>query len=72
MGRGTRAPLEYAAALSNTLLISLYFSVLIFTTLGFGELQPVGPGQALATFEAGAGVTVFALLVFVLGRRSTR
>lgn len=51
---------------------SLYFSTLTFTTLGFGDFRPVGWGRLLATFETGLGVTLLALLVFVLGRRAAR
>ncbi|WP_276299372.1 pentapeptide repeat-containing protein [Halorussus lipolyticus] len=52
--------------------ISLYFSVVTFTTLGYGDLQPAsGAAQALATIESFLGALLIALLVFVLGRRST-
>jgi hypothetical protein len=51
---------------------SLYFSVVTFTTLGYGDLQPAtGAAQALATIESFVGALLMALLVFVLGRRTT-
>jgi uncharacterized protein YjbI with pentapeptide repeats len=50
---------------------SLYFSTTTFTTLGFGDLYPVGrPAQLLAGFESLTGALLVALLVFVLGKRS--
>jgi len=66
------APIQFATELVDTLLTAGYFSVLTFTTLGFGDLRPVGFGRVIATAEAGFGVTLFALFVFVLGRRATR
>lgn len=63
---------DFYAAFASTAADSLYFSVMTFTTLGYGDFEPVGFGRALATAEAAAGVTLFALLVFVLGRRATR
>lgn len=50
----------------------MYFSTLTFTTLGFGDFEPVGWGKVLAVTETGLGVTILALLVFVLGRRAAR
>jgi hypothetical protein len=52
---------------------SLYFSVVTFTTLGYGDYQPVGPfSKALAGAESLAGALLVALFVFVLGRRVAR
>lgn len=56
-----------------TLLDSIYFSALTFTTLGYGDFNPVGPfGQFLAVVETSLGVILLAILVFVFGRRATR
>lgn len=50
---------------------SVYFSVVTFTTLGYGDLQPAtGFAQALATIESFLGALLMAYLVFVLGRRT--
>jgi len=51
---------------------AMYFSTLTFTTLGFGDFQPVGWGKVLAVTETALGATILALLVFVLGRRAAR
>lgn len=50
---------------------SIYFSVVTFTTLGYGDFQPAtGFAQALATVESFLGALLMAYLVFVLGRRT--
>jgi uncharacterized protein YjbI with pentapeptide repeats len=49
----------------------LYFSMMTFTTLGYGDIQPVGFSQMFATVEAALGAILIALLVFVLGRQAT-
>lgn len=69
------AVLRYATAdvgLGQTLLESLYFSIVTFTTLGYGDVQPVGLARVIATSETIAGSALLALLVFVFGRRATR
>jgi hypothetical protein len=51
-------------------LRSLYFSTITFTTLGYGDIQPVGNiARAIAGIESLAGSLLMALLVFVLSRR---
>ncbi|WP_049888680.1 ion channel [Natronococcus occultus] len=58
---------------SATLLESIYFSSLTFTTLGYGDFRPVNrAGQFLAVAETAMGVILLAILVFVFGRRATR
>lgn len=62
-----------AASASELVLVmmkSLYFSVVTFTTLGYGDIQPVGnTARAVAGMEALLGAMLTALLVFVLSRR---
>lgn len=56
-----------------TILMNLYFSVVTFTTLGYGDIQPSNAAtRALAGVESLLGAALIALLVFVLGRRATR
>ncbi|SER11802.1 pentapeptide repeat-containing protein [Natrinema salaciae] len=48
---------------------SLYFSVITFATLGYGDIQPVGEwARAIAGVETLLGSLLMALLVFVLTR----
>lgn len=57
----------------TTTLTSLYFSIITFTTLGYGDLQPDGAtAKAVASIEALFGVVLIAVLVFVLTRKATR
>jgi len=56
-----------------TMIDSIYFSALTFTTLGYGDFNPTNTaGQALAVAETSVGVILLAILVFVFGRRATR
>ncbi|WP_257300630.1 pentapeptide repeat-containing protein [Haloarchaeobius sp. FL176] len=54
-------------------LAPLYFSLVTFTTLGYGDFQPANQcAQLLAGVEALLGSLLLALLIAVLGRRATR
>ena len=54
------------------LLKSIYFSIVTFTTLGYGDLVPLqGWARAIAAAEALLGQLLMALLVFVLTRNVT-
>lgn len=60
-----------AEQLPRALGASFYFSTVTFTTLGYGDMHPLGWGRTLATVESFVGALLMALLVFVLGRRAT-
>jgi uncharacterized protein YjbI with pentapeptide repeats len=52
---------------------SLYFSVITFTTLGYGDFHPVTyVGQLLAITEAFIGAFMIAVFVLVFGRKMMR
>jgi len=51
----------------------IYFSVITVTTLGYGDLHPVGIlGQALACLEVFAGFIMFGVLLSFIGTRFQR
>jgi hypothetical protein len=56
--------------LLSVFLKSLYFSVVTFTTLGYGDISPLGTyARAIAGIEALTGTALMAMLVWVLARR---
>ncbi|MGZ0747570.1 pentapeptide repeat-containing protein [Haloparvum sp. AD34] len=57
--------------ITQVMVESLYFSSVTFTTLSYGNFQPVGWGRGLAMIESFTGALLMALLVFVLARRAT-
>jgi hypothetical protein len=50
----------------------LYFSVVTFTTLGYGDYRPLAQFQLLAVTEAFIGAFTIALFVLVFGRKVMR
>jgi hypothetical protein len=51
---------------------SIYFSVVTFTTLGYGDIQPVGYSRLIAAVEAFIGSFALALYVVVFVQKTTR
>jgi len=54
------------------LLNSLYFSVVTFTTLGYGDILPIGISKLFAGIEALLGGFILALFVVVFVKKMTR
>nr|WP_298174077.1 ion channel [uncultured Pseudomonas sp.] len=50
----------------------LYFSVVTFTTLGYGDITPQGLARPIAAFEAFTGSFTMALFVVVFVKKMTR
>ncbi|MBU2882228.1 pentapeptide repeat-containing protein [Psychrosphaera sp. B3R10] len=51
---------------------TIYFSVVTFTTLGYGDIQPVGFSRLIAAVEAFIGSFALALFVVVFVKKTTR
>ncbi|MGY3918295.1 ion channel [Aeromonas eucrenophila] len=54
------------------LLECLYYSVVTFTTLGYGDFTPIGLSRIFAAFEAFTGSFTLALFVVVFVKKMTR
>jgi len=68
-------PLPYSTGLAWPLSFgrALYFSIITFTTLGYGDIKPTpGWGSALTATEAILGGIMMALTVLVIGRKFMR
>ena len=50
-------------------LVCLYTSVITFTTLGYGDVHPIGSSRIVASVEAGFGIIITALFIFVFTRK---
>jgi len=50
----------------------LYTSVITFTTLGYGDVHPIGYSRFVASVEAGFGIIMTALFIFVFTRKMLR
>ena len=53
-------------------LTALYYSVVTFTTLGYGDITPVGLSRLFAAMEAFTGTFTMALFVVVFVKKMTR
>ncbi|MGI2258734.1 ion channel [Shewanella sp. GXUN23E] len=58
--------------LANLFFNCLYYSVVTFTTLGYGDFTPIGYSRAVAAFEAFTGSFTIALFVVVFVKKMTR
>ncbi len=60
--------------LGNLMILAklMYFSVVTFTTLGYGDLVPVGASRIVAAIEAFVGSFTLALFVVVFVKKMTR
>ncbi|WP_271409602.1 pentapeptide repeat-containing protein [Pseudomonas sp. Q1-7] len=65
LDQGLRTNLEELGA-------CLYYSVVTFTTLGYGDIVPLGLSRPLAAFEAFVGSFTIALFVVVFVKKMTR
>jgi voltage-gated potassium channel Kch len=64
---------EYPYYEGNNFLTSLYFSVVTFATLGFGDITPVSDaGKLWVIFEVMCGYVMFGILITLVARKMTR
>lgn len=65
-------PLQTAAQNIHEYFMALYFSVVTFTTLGYGDIAPLGFSRIFAASEAFSGAFMIALFVLVFSRKMLR
>ena len=68
---GDEYTLKYFGPILGSFLNCLYFSVVTFTTLGYGDFQPaVGLSRFVVSLEAIIGAITMALFVYTFARRT--
>lgn len=70
MGSGT---ISYnSSAIKPNFIDSFYFSIVTFTTLGYGDFHPVGFARFVAGIEALVGASLIALFTVIVARKIIR
>lgn len=72
---GQRVAVNLATSWQDNFMMwgkTLYFSVVTFTTLGYGDLVPIGFSRVVAAIEAFTGSFTLALFVVVFVKKMTR
>lgn len=75
MFAGEQLSFQAQASISSNLLTfldSIYFSIVTFTTLGYGDITPQGVSRIFAALEALIGSFTLALFVVVFVKKMTR
>ena len=63
--------MEQYGGFLNTIGDLLYFSVVVYSTVGFGEIVPLGPlGKTIMVFEGMVGGLVLAILIIAMYKKS--
>lgn len=69
-------PVFYALTKSvvptSSLFDYVYFSIVTATTLGYGDLHPIGVGKVIASIEAIFGMFMWAVFLTVFARKYMR
>ena len=69
--QGDEYALRYLGPILGNFLDCLYFSVVTFTTLGYGDFQPaVGFSRIFVSLESIIGAFTIALFVYTFARRT--
>ena len=69
--QGDEYTLKYLGPILGSILDCLYFSVVTFTTLGYGDFQPaVGLSRIFVSLESIIGAITMALFVYTFARRT--
>ncbi|MCA9211839.1 MAG: potassium channel family protein [Planctomycetales bacterium] len=63
---------QVRGALPAAIQRPLYFSIVTFTTLGYGDYKPVGRLQIVAASEAAVGAIMIAIVTVIFARRFLR
>lgn len=64
--------LRYGTAFNPNFFQALYFSVVTFTTVGYGDITPLGLNKAVAALNALCGMFLMSLFVVSLSRKYLR
>jgi hypothetical protein len=64
--------MSYAAPLKMSFADCVYFSVVTYTTVGYGDIHAIGDLRFLAGLEALVGLTLTSLFTVIIARRIIR